>query len=789
MNDYSAVAPPQNFSQSSAFAAALQRAKQIAAKINPGGTQNNQDGKLKRPLEDSAEPEAKKMAPLVADPLAGIRGGPAVAMTDPNIQTRSGQSPPISVGMGGICNEDIRVPDKMVGLIIGRGGEQITRLQSETGCKIQMAPESGGLPERICTLTGSRDAVNRAKDLVLSIVNQRSRTETGTPGELNVNIGAPPVGGGLLLGGGGGGGGGPQQPAPSSTPMMGGHPGFVEIMIPGPKVGLIIGKGGETIKHLQEKSGAKMVVIQEGPNQEQEKPLRITGDPQKVEYAKTLVYELIAEKEMQMFNRGPRGGGGGGGDRGGNGAGGPGNFNNDNSGGNSGSGGFNPGPPNGEGVEILVPRAAVGVVIGKGGDMIKKIQAETGARMQFQQGREDGPGDRKCLLSGKAPNVEQARQRIQELIDSVMRRDDGRNPMGGGRNGPRGNGFGAGGRPNEYGGWDRRQGGGGGPMQDKVETTFTVPSTKCGIIIGKGGETIKQINMQTGAHCELDRRNQSNENEKIFIIRGNPEQVEHAKRIFSEKLGMAPGGQAAPYGQPGQGALGYNPSWNANPGYQAWPSQPQPSDPSANPNQAPVQVNPQTGQPDYSAQWAEYYRSLGMHREAEMIEQQAKQGKTDLNSQGGGGANPPNPAAAAGAGQTQQQPQAQPQAQQSAAQNGGQADYSAQWAEYYRSIGKIKEAEAIESQMKAGKMGVQNNQMAQPQMQPAMQAQPAGPQSATPNAFPQAYGNYPGMNAGGAPAYYGGAANSAGQPQPGQQNPSFPTGYQNYPYPQQNSEN
>jgi far upstream element-binding protein len=43
--------------------------------------------------------------------------------------------------------------------VIGRGGEQITRLQSETGCKIQMAPESGGLPERVCTLTGSREAV------------------------------------------------------------------------------------------------------------------------------------------------------------------------------------------------------------------------------------------------------------------------------------------------------------------------------------------------------------------------------------------------------------------------------------------------------------------------------------------------------------------------------------------------------------------------------------------------------------------------------------------------------
>ncbi|XP_071581976.1 uncharacterized protein, partial [Temnothorax nylanderi] len=77
MSDYSAVAPPQNFNQSTAFAAALQRAKQIAAKINPGGAQNNQDSKLKRPLEDSSEPEAKKMASLVVDPLIGIRGGPA----------------------------------------------------------------------------------------------------------------------------------------------------------------------------------------------------------------------------------------------------------------------------------------------------------------------------------------------------------------------------------------------------------------------------------------------------------------------------------------------------------------------------------------------------------------------------------------------------------------------------------------------------------------------------------------------------------------------------------------
>ncbi|XP_043276913.1 far upstream element-binding protein 1 isoform X2 [Venturia canescens] len=775
MSDYSAVAPPQNFSQSSAFAAALQRAKQIAAKINPAGAQGNTENKLKRPLEDGAEPEAKKMTALVADPMIGMRGAPGSGPPIGEVAnqamraTQQVSSPPgMMGGLGGICNEDIRVPDKMVGLIIGRGGEQITRLQSETGCKIQMAPESGGLPERVCTLTGSREAVNRAKEQVLSIVNQRSRTEG--IGDMNMSGG----------GSSGGSGTGSMMGGSGST---GGHPNFVEIMIPGPKVGLIIGKGGETIKQLQEKSGAKMVVIQDGPSQEQEKPLRITGDPQKVEHAKQLVYDLIAEKEMQMFHRGgARGaGGGGGGERG--------SFSNDNN-------GYNHGGAGGDGVEVLVPRAAVGVVIGKGGDMIKKIQAETGARVQFQQGREDGPGDRKCLLSGKHQAVEQARQRIQELIDS--RRDDGRNPMGGGgRGGPRGNGFGGGGRqPGEYGGWDRRQSG--GPMQDKIETTFTVPSTKCGIIIGKGGETIKQINQQTGAHCELDRRNQSNENEKIFIIRGNPEQVEHAKRIFSEKLGMCDpmhefqGQAGAPFAG-GQGPIGYNPSWNAGSGYQAWPNQQQSAD-AGNASQAAVQVNPQTGQPDYSAQWAEYYRSLGMHREADMIEQQAKQPKPDHNQQpappGAGGPTAPTPQQQQPQPPQQTAPQQQQQQQPNAAQNGGQADYSAQWAEYYRSMGKIKEAEAIEAQMKAGKLGMQANQMAQPQMQQPMQGQAAGPQASAPNAFPQVYGSYPGMNpAGGAPAGYYASTGAAPQPPAGQQNPAFPGGYQNYAFSQPSSDN
>ena len=129
------------------------------------------------------------------------------------------------------------------------------------------------------------------------------------------------------------------------------------------------------------------------------------------------------------------------------------------------------------------------------------------------------------------------------------------------------------------------------------------------------------------------------------------------------------------------------------------------------------------GQADYSTQWAEYYRSLGMNREAEMIEQQ----------QGGAPGAPPTAPAPAAA------PQGVPA-------GGGGPDYSAQWAEYYRSIGKVKEAEAIEAQIRAKGPG-------------------AGPGGPGPQP-PQPQGAYPGAPGGGQPQY-GGQPGPGFQPQQG----------------------
>merc|ERR1719187_1823188 len=177
---------------------------------------------------------------------------------------------------------------------------------------------------------------------------------------------------------------------------------------------------------------------------------------------------------------------------------------------------------------------------------------------------------------------------------------------------------------------------------------MTVPSNKVGLVMGKGGETIRSICSSSGAHCQVDKAAPEGAREKNIVIKGSKEAVDRAMAMIQEKIGGA-GYQAG-----GGGLRGYGDSYGSpEHGYGGQP-------------QGVPGGGGGAGQPDYSAQWAEYYRSLGMVKEAEIIEQQSA-------------ARQPQPAAVP----------AQPA-----------SDYSAQWAEYYRSIGKIKEAEAIEAQMR-----------------------------------------------------------------------------------------
>jgi len=367
--------------------------------------------------------------------------------------------------------------------------------------------------------------------------------------------------------------------------------------------------------------------------------------------------------------------------------------------------------------ELMVPGHKVGLIIGKGGETIKMLQEQTGAKIVIIQENSDHADEKPMRITGPPDAVQMAQARIMELLNQMDQRQangyGGRGRGGGMRGSPRGGFAGRGGRGRGMSGWPG--GNDGGETVDYIMVT----ADKVGLVIGKGGETIKSINQASGAHCEIDKKAPPDATEKNFVIRGTAESVEKAKQMVLEKIGAAPGSgygsfpgqtftpheQGGMYGHAGPQGGGFNPS---GPGYEQPQNHYQPAAGNA--------AGP-PGQPDYSAQWADYYRSLGMTKEAEMIEQQqaaAAAGSTGPSAPGG----------------------APPSSQPVQPQGGGAAgpDYSAQWAEYYRSMGKIKEAEAIEAQMRAKSGG------------------PAG--FAAAGGAPAAQGHYPGQPGYAGQGYY-----------------------------------
>jgi far upstream element-binding protein len=171
--------------------------------------------------------------------------------------------------------QQIMVPDRTVGLIIGRGGETIRDLQERSGCHINIVGESksvNGL--RPVNLIGTPAAAAYAKNLILEIVDSDSRSG-GQAGDRPPNRTTEREG---------------QFP---SRGTGGGDKVNDSIYVPSEAVGMIIGKGGETIKDMQNQTGCKINVSQSSGPREVEREIGLVGTRDAIERAKIAIEEKV----------------------------------------------------------------------------------------------------------------------------------------------------------------------------------------------------------------------------------------------------------------------------------------------------------------------------------------------------------------------------------------------------------------------------------------------------------------------------------------------------------------
>eukprot|EP01025_Chloroclados_australasicus_P044410 TRINITY_DN4816_c0_g1_i12.p1 TRINITY_DN4816_c0_g1~~TRINITY_DN4816_c0_g1_i12.p1 ORF type:complete len:338 (-),score=54.64 TRINITY_DN4816_c0_g1_i12:337-1350(-) len=139
-------------------------------------------------------------------------------------------------------------------------------------------------------------------------------------------------------------------------------------------VGRVIGRAGDTIRALQQASGAKIVVNQEFPDGVPREVL-ITGKIDAVSRAETMVNELISGESLSVQQVIMKHG-------------------------------------LGETQYIECPKGLVGRVIGKGGDTIKNLQRDTGASVQIDQ----TVNPCKITINGMRNKVDKAVLQIYQIM-------------------------------------------------------------------------------------------------------------------------------------------------------------------------------------------------------------------------------------------------------------------------------------------------------------------------------------------------------------------------------------
>ena len=196
-------------------------------------------------------------------------------------------------GVGDETSETISINSSLVGLIIGRQGENLRRIEAETQTRVQFVtpPDAGGT-ERECKITGPLGPREHAKAEIYRVIQESGKAAGSSSGR------APPppdrdMGVGI-------------KQAGTHQPALRVGEDSITIKVPNRTVGLIIGKGGETIRDLQERSHCHVNIVGEEKSEGSLRPVNLIGTPEAAKMAKEFIMDIVDTDTKNITNQGSR---------------------------------------------------------------------------------------------------------------------------------------------------------------------------------------------------------------------------------------------------------------------------------------------------------------------------------------------------------------------------------------------------------------------------------------------------------------------------------------------------
>lgn len=293
---------------------------------------------------------------------------------------------------------------------------------------------------------------------------------------------------------------GPPAPPPPPPPHHPHHPHHPMLpnqrtsayhWVPQDRVGAVIGGHGAVIRSLQDKSGA-IIQVHNATIRDDHKLFTILGYPSQIETAIQLIADIVGRTRSGHVTP------------------------------NSGNVDRPPhyssrhaGRANDLGRTILVPTSCVGLVIGRNGDTIRNLQDSSGAEIKVTPDQHAQPGqpNRPILITGTEEAIAIANRLITDIVmDARSRRHSMSNPpLGGMING-----------------------------EVVIMEELRVPNEKVGLIIGKKGVAIRELQVRSGAKIQVTKDDSSVQTDgtRPVSITGTRSQVDEACSLIASKISV-----------------------------------------------------------------------------------------------------------------------------------------------------------------------------------------------------------------------------------------------------------